>query len=222
MSLEVYARMLLVEGRDDQYVLREMLRHHGIASAIPKRDPVRAGDIVIDGRDGFQGVRDTMSIIRDDGDLKQLGVIVDANADIEARWMSLCKVLYQFGDVDVPETPEPGGTIVLVEQDYRSLTVGIWIMPDNALPGELEHFVDFMIPEDDPLRARARECLDGIPESERRFPEHDWIKAYVHTWLAWQKTPGMPLGQAISAGCLDADAPHAQQVIGWIRRLFDL
>ncbi len=46
--------------------------------------------------------------------------------------------------------------------------------------------------------------------------------AEIHTWLAWQEEPGSPLGQAITKRYLDADAPRAQQLMDWVRRLFDL
>jgi hypothetical protein len=44
----------------------------------------------------------------------------------------------------------------------------------------------------------------------------------IHTWLAWQKRPGIPMGLAITAHYLDASAPAAQLFVRWIRRLFDL
>jgi hypothetical protein len=47
-------------------------------------------------------------------------------------------------------------------------------------------------------------------------------EACIHTWLAWQKEPGKPMGVAITARYLDATTSHAQQLISWIRRLFDL
>ncbi len=38
----------------------------------------------------------------------------------------------------------------------------------------------------------------------------------------WQEEPGKPMGQAITKRYLDATAPQAQQLIRWIRKLFDL
>jgi hypothetical protein len=38
--------------------------------------------------------------------------------------------------------------------------------------------------------------------------------------LAWQQEPGKPLGQAITARYIDADAPNAKQLIEWLRSLF--
>ncbi|MGH9803043.1 MAG: DUF3226 domain-containing protein, partial [Blastocatellia bacterium] len=37
-----------------------------------------------------------------------------------------------------------------------------------------------------------------------------------------QKEPGAPLGSAINKRYLDADAIHAQKLMEWVRRLFDL
>ncbi|MGH2495980.1 MAG: DUF3226 domain-containing protein [Ktedonobacteraceae bacterium] len=59
-------------------------------------------------------------------------------------------------------------------------------------------------------------------EEDYRFRNAHESKARIHTWLAWQKEPGKPMGQAITARYLDADALHARQLIAWIRKLFDL
>jgi len=96
-------------------------------------------------------------------------------------------------------------------------------MPDNTLSsGMLEHFIGFLVPAGDPLWYRAEDCIEHIPPETRRFPPQHQIKAHVHTWLAWQIEPGAPLGQAITKRYLDADAPHARQLIAWLRRLFEL
>ena len=95
-------------------------------------------------------------------------------------------------------------------------------MPDNTLPGMLEHSVSFLGADKDPLWGIADGCLDDIPVDQRQFiPEHR-IKAHIHTWLAWQQEPGTPFGSAIAKRYLAADAPHARQLIAWIRRLFNL
>ncbi|GAC1568786.1 MAG: hypothetical protein NVS3B14_19320 [Ktedonobacteraceae bacterium] len=59
-------------------------------------------------------------------------------------------------------------------------------------------------------------------EEGRRFRNAHESKARIHTWLAWQEEPGKPMGQTITARYLDADALHTQQLIAWIRKLFDL
>jgi hypothetical protein len=54
-----------------------------------------------------------------------------------------------------------------------------------------------------------------------RFPEEHKSKAYIHTWLAWQKEPGKPLGQAVTARYFDPNAAQAVKLIDFLRRLFE-
>ena len=220
----VYRNWMLVEGRDDQYVLRDLLRHHGIACAIPNRDGEYGEEaIVIDQKDGVEGVLDTLNATLDNGGVERMAVVVDADTNIQARWDALRDIFARFGGENIPRSPSPDGTIVALEQPYRVLQVGVWLMPDNQVPGILENFVSFLVPDDDaPLWRRAVDCVDGIPETQRHFSAADLPKAQIHTWLAWQKEPGRPFGLAITARYLDADAPHALGLVDWVKRVFDL
>ena len=214
---------MLVEGRNDQYVLRSLLRYHGIDCAIPDREKYGEEAIVIDQRENIEGVLDALKIVLDDGDLARLAVIVDADTNIDARWDSLRNIFARFGGEDMPHSPSAEGTIITLIQHYRTLKVGVWLMPDNQAPGILENFVSFLISGDDaPLWQHAIKCVNKIPETQRHFPEVALPKAQVHTWLAWQQKPGQPLGLAVTSKYLDADAPHASNLINWVKRVFDL
>jgi hypothetical protein len=170
-------------------------------------------------QEGIDKLLENLPVQLKASDLERLGVVVDANTNLDARWQSLRGILIRAGYQDVPLSPQPDGTIV--EQAGRPI-VGIWLMPNNELPGMLEDFCGFLVPPGDPLWDQAEQCLQQIPENERRFPPERCSKARIHTWLAWQEEPGNPLGTAITARYLDADAPHAQQLIDWVRQLFDL
>lgn len=71
-------------------------------------------------------------------------------------------------------------------------------------------------------KRRTRPNLDTIFIKETGGVTPLLGKAEIHTWLAWQKEPGKPLGQAITARYLNPNAPDAQQLIAWIRRVFHL
>ena len=136
-----YKNWMLVEGRNDQYVLRGLLRHHGIPCAIPDRDRGYGEEaIIIDQKEGVQGVLAALNVVLDDGDLERLAVVVDADTSIDARWDALRNILARFGGQDIPRSPLPEGTIVTLTQPYRTLRVGVWLMPDNQVPGILENF----------------------------------------------------------------------------------
>jgi hypothetical protein len=98
--------------------------------------------------------------------------------------------------------------------------VGFWLMPENTIPGMLENFVQLLVPEGDSLWTLANDSLQRIPKQEQRFIDAHRVKAHIHTWLAWQEEPGMPMGLAITKRYFKGDAPEAQKLIAWIQQLF--
>jgi hypothetical protein len=152
--------------------------------------------------------------------MERLGIIVDANSDLLARWQAVRNRLIASGTVTLPDTPLPEGTIATIDQGYRKLRIGIWIMPDNQSLGMLEDFIGQIVPDGDDLWDKAKLNVDEIERP--RFPEQHKSKAYIHTWLAWQEEPGKPLGLAITFRYLDANTPTAQKLIDFLRRLFEL
>ncbi|MXZ99746.1 MAG: hypothetical protein F4Z23_12040 [Acidimicrobiaceae bacterium] len=90
--------------------------------------------------------------------------------------------------------------------------VGVWLMPDNQNPGQLEDLVAAMIPAEDVVWRLAQEFVDRIPEPERPKPA---IKAQVHAWLA-ARAAARRMGSAIRTGHLDASSPAATSFIRWL------
>jgi hypothetical protein len=203
--------VLLVEGKDDEHVFYALLEHHQIPEVF-----------TLQNKEGVDNLLETLPVELKRSDLDHLGIVIDANTDLSGRWTSLRAILLRAGAVNVPDNPDPEGTVLLLQRPDREVKVGIWLMPDNQLPGMLEDFIEFLVPEADGLWPRAVECVDRIPTKQRRFRPSHRQKANVHTWLAWQEDPGTPLGQAITKCYLDAEAAHAHQLVDWIRRLFDL
>ena len=120
--------------------------------------------------------------------------------------------------VDVPADPDPSGTIIEGNSDVGRPRVGVWLMPDNTLPGELEDFVARMIPEDDPVWPLSRAYIEGIPERYRKFTPAKTRRAEVHAWLAARERPRL-MGLAIGAQDLDVDAAVCRSFVDWLRRL---
>ncbi len=218
--------VVLVEGPDDYHVLQHLLTVHGIDQKIKYRlqgyRPAIASEneIVFHAREGVQNVFDNLTQrLKITGELACIGVIVDADLGVAGRWQRLHDILTNSGYVDVPDAPTAGGTLVEHEEKPR---VGIWIMPNNTLPGKVEDFIALLVPAEDSLWKQAKRNVQEIPEAERRFNSEAFIKAHIHTWLAWQENPGQPMGQAITRRYLNSTAPEALRLIGWLRRLFNL
>jgi hypothetical protein len=218
---EVQNNLLLVEGKNDQHVIWSLLKYYHIPELFEVR-PL----------DGVSNLNETLEMRKrrliDSFEVRlttiiegRLGIIVDADTDLSARWASLNHILKSSGYNSIPKKPVPGGTII---QQEKKPIVGIWLMPDNTIPGMLEDFVGFLRPQNDLLWPMVDEAVLKVKmlEEKHRFHDVHESKARIHTWLAWQKEPGKPMGQAITSRYLDADAPHAQQLIAWIRKLFDL
>ncbi len=198
---------LVVEGPDDKHVILALVTRHDFKPEFKVQDEGGYGTL-------FERLSPRL---KPGSDLERFGIVVDADADIVSRWQSLKGVLGRAGYADLPDHPDPAGTVVNHETLPR---LGVWIMPDNVLPGMLEDYMAFLVPADDALMERARRCLDTIPAEDRRFAEIHRPKALIHTWLSWQEDPGTPLGQAITKRYFDSEARHASAFIAWLSRLF--
>ncbi len=142
-----------------------------------------------------------------------VGILVDANSDVAARWQAV-KDRLALANVALPASPVPAGAII--EGRPR---VGVWLMPDNAAPGELEDFVAQMIPACDAVWPLSQAYIDGIPCAERKFSEKKQPRAQVHAWLAAREDPRL-MGAAIGARDLNVDGPLCQTFVAWLKALF--
>ena len=82
-------------------------------------------------------------------------------------------------------------------------------MPDNQREGALEQFLEDLVDDNDPLLPIAARSTSEAAESGAEFPEVDHRKAVLHSWLAWQKAPGLPYGAAIKAQFFRDNSPAA-------------
>lgn len=199
------SHVLLVEGKDDRHVIRHLCNH----SEKDWKFEIRLGE-------GWESLCEAIGAeIRVRG-RKVIGIIVDANDDVDARWRAVAQRLEQAGLVDVPPEPVPNGAIIPGQK--RIPRVGIWMMPDNELPGELEDFIARMIPGDDAIWPLSQKYIDCIPEAERKFKPKKKRRAQVHAWLATRAKP-RPMGTAITTQDLQMEA-NSQNLIDWLQRLF--
>lgn len=199
---------VLVEGPDDAQVFFHLLRYYGLDTKV-----------TIQEKEGIDNLLKALEVEFKRRAETRLGIVVDADIDIAIRWQSLRHKLIEAGYTTVPLHPSPGGAIL--RQEGLPM-VGLWLMPDNTIPGMIEDFMSLLIPAGDILWPMAQDIVQQVITRDQRFPQTQEMKANIHTWLAWQEEPGKPMGQAITKRYLDAAAPDAQQLIRWIRQLFDL
>ena len=201
---------LLVEGVDDEHVLRHIGIVRGISSLFEVQNLSGSANLL-----EHIPTRLGASIGNDD----IVGVVIDADANPDSRWRSIRGIFTQEGYQNIPTRPNPQGTIIEPPAETILPRAGVWIMPDNQAPGKLEDFLRLMVLETDTLIGYANDVVDDIPE--QRFSNQDRPKAVIHTWLAWQEEPGRPYGTAITARFLDPDVPQVDVLASWLERLFN-
>ncbi len=230
MSNKSKLQQLLVEGKDDQHVICNLCKQHNLplfAASDKKgkgdeegKSPKKSVEVIP--TEGIEALLDGLPVRIKTRNLETLGIVVDADDDLAVRWQSLTDKLRESGYQNIPSTPPPAGWVYDPIDPYLP-RVGVWIMPNNQLPVMLEDFVAALIPADDALKTKAEAILTEIEQEElNRYTLTHHPKVLIHTWLAWQKKPGMPMGQAITARVLDDGSQIAIVFVEWLKRLFNL
>lgn len=198
-------QLLLVEGKNDLHVFWNIFEKHSVKQSFRP-----------EGKDG-DGIYKSIPIYLKT-DVSTLGVVIDADENINAKWDKL-KNIFESSGYDLPETPTQTGTVIK-KNDYP--TIGVWIMPDNNANGMLEDFVKQLVPSDDSLMDYVEESLDKIEtDGVNKYKAIHKSKAKIHTWLAWQETPGTPMGLAIKKTFLDTNKELCLKFVDWINDLFN-
>jgi len=214
-----YSNALFFEGENDLYPVGHLIDLlPGPSTDFYERTPKDKGNRVgLKEFGGYDSLRERFPItIRNGSTLRRIGIVADANSHPRRRWQSLTDAVAEIGPAQLPATPPETGWVGELELPDRTITLGLWMMPNNRDSGAVENFLLELIPEDDRLLPLAESCLETVPEEERP----DEAKALVRTWLAWQDEPGRPLGPAITEGYFDLDEEPARRFIDWTRRLF--
>ncbi len=211
--------LLLVEGVEEKFLIPELIEQ---ALRIEWGDRRRKQHPVeIKMRGGIELLLDRdfiLNVLRIPA-LEALGVVVDADGNVAARWQ---QIRARFVD-SFPELPPQLPTDGLVLSNQSGMRLGVWIMPDNRSVGMLETLLVQLIPDkQQPLLLHANESIAGARTKGAMFKDAHLDKARVHTWLAWQDPPGLQLHEAVVHRVLRPDNPLAQPFVQWFASLYGL
>ena len=203
---ENFNAKLLVEGNDDQHVIWALCEKFGLSKTFD----------VIDCR-GVDNLYKQIPVRFKQSDVNTVGIIIDADTELQSRWDSLKGILIAQG-FEIPDMlPEQG----LVTTNTENKKVGVWIMPDNNTNGMLEDFIAFLVPKDDELLPIVNSTLQSIEEQKlNKYSLSHKSKATIHSWLSWQKDPGTPMGLGITKKYLTTDEVTCKKLIDWMKTLF--
>lgn len=232
--------LLLVEGNNDKFAISHLCRHHGILKIEPETEleknilRLAIGEAVVTVRSPQESgasedgeaqllamLENYLTKFNPDSSPQTIGVVIDVDANLQNRWKQICETLKKVEQpYNIPLQPAAEGTIIS-SVSKKTPRLGFWLMPNNQSIGKLEDFLYNLIPSDDPLNKAVEDSLQYIEKNQwQKYPQKDRIKAYIHTWLAWQKEPGTPIGQAIGRKYLTPNTPTAGQFAHWLINLF--
>ena len=128
------SKVLLVEGGDDLHFVNHIVERANLKLSFRIKD-----------KKGVQNLFKSIALEFNVPNQVAVGIILDANDSAKDRWNTVLNCFKAKG-IDLPEVPCPTGTIV--EGAEGKPRVGVWMMPNNCLElgGELEDFVQQMIP----------------------------------------------------------------------------
>ena len=209
-----HPRKLLVEGETDKSVIPDLMEQNGVLWPGWPNHPVHI--------EAYGGLEEILKprVIKSElraSRLEALGVVVDANGDVPARWNEV-KTWCSSEFADLPEQIPAGGLEVVHSDGVR---FGVWIMPDNRFTGMLEDFLVRLIPDDSRhLYDLARNCVAEAKRNGAPFKDVHGRKAEIHTWLAWQDPPDLRLHEAVKHTVLRPRRAESQAFVNWFRSLF--
>ncbi len=215
------AQQLIVEGKD-AIALANLAKKRGLPPPLGYESDTKFKTefVTVGGSDAGALKAFEQVIEKPNPDLTNIGLVLDADAKgFEARWSEIRSLLEpHFHFNTLAKADGQKGPKVVIEDGMP--TVGIWIMPDNASPGYLEHFLAGLVPEGNDVWQYAKDTVAAMPGKPFRPSQEP--KALLHTWLAWQKEPGMPFGLAIQTGYFDHKAATVQPFLDWFSHTFQL
>lgn len=203
---EKFNKKLLVEGNDDKHVIWALCKQFNVNETFD----------VID-CEGIDNLFDQIPVRLKQPKIETIGIIIDADSDLQLRWNNLKHLLTAQGFV-LPEVLPKSG---LIHNELNRISIGIWIMPNNNLDGMLEDFIKFLVPPNDTLFPIINENLNEIERKQlNKYKPIHKSKAIIHSWLSVQEEPGTPMGLSITKRYLTTDDNTCKKLIDWLNDLF--
>ena len=213
---------LMVEGRDDWFVIKNLLLAHAV-KLVERSDQeleVTCNDVTATvgysayGEGGIPELLKSLPVRLKQSGLDRLVVVVDADTDLSARWASVTDVLARAGAETPLGSPHAGGTRFSIPSGP---TVDVWVMPDNSVAGMLEDFLRALVPKECSLLPQVDGFIASLPAAPNRYREAHRAKAVIHTWLSIQDPPGRPLGQAVMNRMVDPFHEPGTVFVTWLK-----
>ncbi len=202
----------MVEGNDDLHLIYNICAVFNVAETFKIEDCKGIANLL----------KGLPVRLKGSGEIKTIGIVMDADIDIQSRWLQMRQILIKsnlYGDIPVNC---PQGGAIIQPNNIDDIKIGVWIMPDNNNNGMIEDFAAFLIPDGDSLLPEVDAVLANIEaKGLNKYKSIHHSKARIHTWLAWQEVPGTPMGSAVTRKYLSTTPPVCQEFVDWLNALYN-
>lgn len=214
-------KLLYVEGPNDKWVTISLRQQYG-----------HEEDVVVEAKESCGQALMAFGLkISNPTTTKRLGLIIDADTDINARYAEITKELRKTSNlsIDVSELANNNGLIKEIKRDSGDIIkIGIWIMPNNMKAGRIEDFLFEKIEEDNKLFKQVEPLINTLEQNAGKdkdianymyLPKHR-DKAKLHTYMAWSNPPDLSMGMAVKKGFFPVESETEKKFRAWIENLF--
>ena len=215
--------ILIVEGEADRGFFEALCNTPQLGVSVEVAPPKQLGGTHNTKEGVFNILLDTYLQQLNDGAVSRLAIVVDADAAEHGQGFARTlrrveKIVSEYG-FSTPTAATAGGCLFQHSDGLNPF--GLWIMPNHADDGMLEHWLSECVSQEQiALFHHAQACVDALPT--RLFKPLRRAKADIATWLAWQEKPGEGLYHCVEAGLLDEEAVLYQRLIAWLQLIFSM
>jgi len=209
------SNVLMVEGNNDLFTIVRLMQHHTHWGDKKEDWPVtiRPSNSV----DSLLKEKSLTAEIKSNG---IIGVVLDADDHSHGKFTRLEQVCKAFFPGMPAAQPAHG---LIVENLNENKRLGVWIMPDNQAGGDIEMFLNRLVPANQQhLWDLARKSTANALDSGAKCKPQHHDRASLYAYLAWQEDPGQAPGLALVQGSLDPYASVAIPFVTWFMELYQL
>jgi hypothetical protein len=215
--------LLVCEGRDDQEFLGRMLGVMGIPEGlihIEQYAPKSTESSSASGETWISHYLQGLTLRPGFERVRSVGFVRDADRAPRSKLEGL---QHHLGRAKLP-VPRSHGVVMTV-MEPKSLTVGLFIMPDGRRRGALEDlYLDAIDYFSVRSKDRAIECVDAFIhclDPRGRMNAARKKKTRLQVWLSSRSDPTTRPGQAITWNLLPWDCPPLEPIRSFLRQLAD-
>lgn len=194
-------KLLIGEGVEEKRFFQKIIRH------------LEIDDIQVESYNGkpkLPAYLKALKLLPDFQKLISLGITRDADDQpSNSAFDSICNTL-QKNNYPYPHTLNEAAIL-------GSLTVSIFILPNNQSPGMLEDLC-IQCAQSNPAFSCVETYLQCVSQFTDQQP-NNLSKAKIHAWLASRSEPGKRVAEAAEAGYWDWEHPAFESLKQFLRQL---